>query len=101
MSQPVTIEDLRAGRRARVNEAECEQLTGRKRSSLQRDRWKKKGMQFQKDENGRVWYAASDVLTYLEGHKHKSTQEYDTSTKLANLEKARQAKQLSKLRERG
>ena len=88
----VTLDDLRTGKRARISELECEQLIGRGRASLQRDRWKKKGMPFQKDENGRVWYAAEDVLSYLDGKKHRSTSEYDTHSQVLRLEKAREQK---------
>jgi hypothetical protein len=89
---PITVDDLRTGKRARINEAQCYQITGRKRSSLQRDRWLGKGIPFQADENGRVWYAAEDVLAYLDGEKHRSTSEYDTSSQVARLAKARKAK---------
>lgn len=90
--EPITVDNLRSGTRARITEAECEQITGRKRFSLQRDRWQQKGMRYQKDENGRIWYAAGDVLAYIDGKKHRSTAEYDTSSHVMRLSKAREAK---------
>jgi hypothetical protein len=90
----VCLDDLRTGRRARVNETECAQLTGRRRHSLQRDRWLGKGMQFQKDENGRIWYDTATVLAYMGTKKHRSTNEYDTSTQVERLERARAALRL-------
>lgn len=90
--EPITVDDLRTGKRARITEAECAQITGRKRYSLQRDRWLQKGMRYQKDENGRIWYSAKEVLTYIDGRKHRSTAEYDTSALVLRLSKAREAK---------
>lgn len=91
-TQEVTIEDLQAGRRARLNQKETARLTGRGAASLERDRWKGKGMPFSKDENGRVWYAAEDVLAYVQREKHRSTSDYPTSINVLRLEKARSLK---------
>lgn len=88
----VTLDDLRTGRRARINEIELEQLGIRRRRSAQRDRWKGKGIPFYRDQNGRIFYAAEDVLAYIDSPKHRSTNEYNTSAQLASLAAVRESK---------
>lgn len=88
----VTLEDLQSGRRARLNQRETAMLTGRGAASLERDRWKGKGMPFSKDENGRVWYAAEDILQYINRPKYKSTSNYPADANLAKMELARSAR---------
>lgn len=87
--QTVTEFDLRSGRRARINEREASALIGKTVYTLQRDRWQGKGLPFQKDENGRVWYLAADVLAVLDKPRHSGTHEYDTTEAVQRLEKAR------------
>jgi hypothetical protein len=91
----VTIADLRSGRRARVNEREYAQLSGKSVYTLQRNRWKKKGIPWMKDDSGRVWYAAEDVVADLDRVKHTSTQEYDTRKEMARLDAAREAREVA------
>lgn len=89
----ITVEDLRTGKRVRVSEAECSQITGRGRHSLRRDRWLGQGIPYLRDECRRVWYSSEDVLDYLsKATKHKSVSEYDTSRQVKGLEAAREAK---------
>jgi hypothetical protein len=92
----VRLDDLRSGRRARVNLRECEQLTGRSKASLDKDRVEGRGIPFMKDdENGRIWYSAEAVLAYLAGKQRKSTSEYRTNKHIAQAEHARNAIQAS------
>jgi hypothetical protein len=91
-SPSLTIHDLEAGRRTRITEGECEQLTGRSKWSLQKDRSAGKGIPFTKDTNGRIWYEAADVLGYLKNPKYRGTFNYDTSAYLDRMERAREAK---------
>jgi hypothetical protein len=86
----VTVDDLRSGKVARINPRQFQRLYGRSIYSQDRDRWQGKGVPFSKDENGRVWYAAEDVLSYIDKPKHRSTCEYDTSSNLAALAVARE-----------
>lgn len=86
----VTVEDLQSGRTARINPRQFERITGRSIYSQDRDRWQGKGIPFSKDQNGRVWYAAEDVLAFLDNPKHRSTCEYDTKEKIAALSAARE-----------
>lgn len=89
----VCIDDLISGRRPRINEREYAQLDGRSIYTLQRNRYLGKGIPFQRDDaTGRIWYLADDVLTALQGKTHRSTSEYDTSSQIARLSKARSAK---------
>jgi hypothetical protein len=90
-SNAVTIDDLRSGRRARVTERELSMLIGKSVYTLQRDRWKRKGLPYQKDENGRIWYTAVDVLSLLDAPTHKGTNEYATERNVEHLAKARSA----------
>jgi hypothetical protein len=89
----ICLDDLTSGRRAVITEVEYAQLKGCSRFKFQRDRYQGKGTPFQRDEGGRIWYAAFDVLKDLQRKSHRSTNEYDTSDQVARLEKARAAQQ--------
>jgi hypothetical protein len=89
----VTIDDLRSGRVARITTRQYARLKGNSVYTPQRERVLGKGIPYQKDENGRVWYLAEDVLRDIEGRPlHKSTREYDTQAHLENLRRARLAR---------
>lgn len=86
----VTVDDLRSGRRARISQCELIVLDGLSRYTHERDRSKGRSrLPFQKDDRGRIWYEATDVLAYLAGAKHRSTNEYDTTEHIERLEIAR------------
>jgi hypothetical protein len=90
-STPICIDDLLVGRRVRISERELSQLDGRSIYTHQRNRYLGKGIPFQKDDQGRVWYLAEDVLADLQRKRHRSTSEYDTSSQIKRLSKARSA----------
>lgn len=85
----ICIGALISGQRPCITEREYAQLKGCSPSKLQRDRWQGKGIPFQKDDRGRVYYLAEDVLADLQRKTHRSTSEYDTSLQVARLLKAR------------
>lgn len=88
----LTVDDLRTGRVARATEVDTARILGVSPYTLQRDRSKKASgaLLFQKDEKGRIWYAAADILAEIDRPKHEGTNEYDTSEQLQRLEKARE-----------
>lgn len=91
-SESLRLEDLVLGRRACISEKEYAQLKGCSVYKFQRDRYQGRGTPFQKDEHGRIWYKAADVIADLvERETHRSTNEYDTSAHLQRLAKARKA----------
>jgi len=89
--RPISMADLESGRICRINESEYAELKGCSRYKPQRDRYLGKGIPFQKDDNGSVWYLAADVLADLKRPVYQSTNEYDTSSSIENLSKARAA----------
>lgn len=89
-SKVVTVDDLRSGRVARINTHQYAALKGNSVYTHQRNRVLGKGIPFQKDESGRVWYRAEDVLAELDAPVHRSTREFDTSVNLERLTKARE-----------
>jgi hypothetical protein len=88
-SEPVTLDDLRSGRRARINTREFAALRGCQPCTPERERWLGTGIPYSKDSNGRVWYHAVDVLELLDAPKHRGTHEYDTAAHCERLVKAR------------
>ncbi len=94
MASPISqlcLDDLITGRRPCISEREYAQLKGCSTYKFQRDRYQGKGIAFQKDERGRIWYSAQDVLADLQRKSHRSTSEYDTSSQVRKLSKARSA----------
>jgi hypothetical protein len=86
---PICLDDLVSGRRPCITEREYAQLKGCSVYKFQRDRGTGIGTPFQKDERGRIWYSAQDVLADLQRQTHQSTSEYDTRYQRENLAKAR------------
>ncbi len=89
----ITIDDLIAGRRARITEKELSQLTGKSRSKYQKDRLFGKGLEFERDpQTGAISYSREVALAALNLPAHKSTSEYNSNARLQNIEKARQTR---------
>ncbi len=88
--QMICLDDLLSGRRPCISEREYAQLKGCSTYKFQRDRYQGKGIAFQKDERGRIWYNATDVLADLQRKSYQSTSEYDRTTQIKRLSKARQ-----------
>lgn len=97
VKQPVSIDDLRSGKVWRIDTRQLSRLDGSSPTTHERKRWKGTSpLPFQRDENGYVYYLTKDVLAYLDklGQRiHRSTSEYDTSTQVARLAKAREVLQ--------
>jgi hypothetical protein len=89
--QPVTLDDLISGRRARVTTAERARLTGKSVATYQRRRWLGTDIKYQRDTVGTIWYSATDVLAELDQPSYQSTSEYDTTAQTQKLAKARAA----------
>ncbi len=87
----VTLDDLQSGRVVRVKQQDFCRLTGESMFTAERNRVIGKGCRFRK-ETGRIWYYTIDILEYLNiPASHSSTSEYDTSSHIARLDKARRA----------
>jgi hypothetical protein len=88
----ITINDLKMGMRARITTTERSALSGKSVSTYERRRRLGTDIPYQRDPSGTIWYAVEDVLLDLALPVHRSTAEYDCSSKTASLEKARSIK---------
>ena len=88
----VTVEDLKKGTRLRISSRELGQLLGVSQSTLSRQRWHHSPIPFTRDEQGRVWYAAPDVIEYFECQRRFSSTAQYAHGMSGRMEIARSAK---------
>lgn len=99
----ITLDDLKAGRRAKLKPGEFAQLRGCSEATLSRERWEGSPIAFERDERtGRISYDAQDVLRYLDKPKFKSTSAYqhDGTRRMATARAAKPQHPQQAVRER-
>lgn len=94
----VTIAELRNGSRVFVSLPELAQLLGLSKVSIYRRNWEGGWLQFSRDPSTkRIFYKADDVLKHVDSlPRFNSTAGYEHKRKIQYMEKAREAKGVTK-----